>query len=1758
MDTEMISELIGVNRIAPNPVLSPSRPTKHRDLEFFDVAGLFVAACRDHARRPAYKIDGEWISYADCATRISRIADSLRYTLQRHTAESGKQPVIAVLLPNSYFVLECFFVAAVTGSIVFPLNDRLSAPELERGLHASGATVLLTSASYAKTLSAINWASTSVATVLWAGTAADLPILEHRSWDSLQSGTPFDRGSIQLESLLTYLHGFNTSGTTGQVKTILHSHSNVLAHTLATIDALGLSAEDRHCWAHVGPMFHVGDAVFVWIAVLLGAEHVFHDNRLDVGKVASLLSAERVTIVKLVPSMLQLLCSSEAVKRLQFPDLLWILTGGAAPDAALVRRTAELFGCDFIQGYGMTEATCHIAFKSEVRASEYEGLRVLPGLGVRIVDEDEQVIGSGRVGEITLNGPTIFDRCVLNGEFLAPADGFTADGFYRSGDLGFLDDDGKLHIVGRKKDMINVGGENVFAWEIEQIVRSLPGVKECAAFAVPHELLGEIVELAVVRCSEDLSTDQIKETCRKHLASFKVPHRTHFVEQLPRTPTGKVQKHLILEQLKAAAGPAAEATSPSGAGQIAQTVRQIVTGYMATLTSELIDPDEPLFDAGLDSLGALDLIVRFERRFQTTVSQTLLYDHPTISQLVAYFEAHAGTAGARAEPGHFSKDDKHRVAAAPEAGRRSPINPGSLLLQSIGILIRPIVLALSVVPVLVLFDLCARQLSGLQLLLTGPLWLGLLMADTMLIVVLLSWLLGSAKMKECPLWSPAYLRWLFVHNLFRSLEIPLGVLRGTPVLNTFYRLCGATIGKGVQLHTVALHDLDNVHIGDYTFVGRDVNLQPAEIGAGMLVRQPIHIGSGCLVGPNATILGGTQIPDGTLVPALATLSKSTAAPKFKTSPSPKAVFSTWRSRVRSLVGYMLVGYVVSAAIGLGMLFVQHAVAMTGADLPSISGVLLTDTSRSSPSLSFFAAIALAIYLVIPACYFALVVVCKRVLLTNLSPKQASKEFSLHPSWSHWLYSRLIDVPFFRMYLRLNVMSHWSKWNYQLLGSRIGSRPFLAAPYTAEPELIELADNTMVAGNVSAYGIHPLNGTIDNVRLGSSAIVANSCVLQAGAKLSERTLLGDLSSTSGGDASLPDTISVGAPPKVVGRTNFRSETISSPRYVLNQSALILLQWTCLSTSNVIGFLAMGLCFNSLVAIAPIWAVWIGLLILPVVPRLVKTGFVPLFKWVVLGKVRAEEYPAYGWHYSRWVLLETVIMDAEPAFLTQLHGTLWLSLLWRSLGARVGSNTCILSSSLGCEFDLKDIGANVVLQHQSLVFGHSIEHHSLLFKAVKIEDNAEIGGCAIVEAGAVVGKGAVVHPNRAVHARQTRTATGSKPAAPPASSSPVTQLILHSPPSKNETMSIVIDHNELADISRRIFAAAGSNQQEAAIVTEHLVEANLRGHDSHGVGMIPMYLRNLGKGTLRPNCTGRITSDNGPLVVYDGERGYGQIAARKATELGIARARENGVAVIALRNAHHIGRIGTYGEMCADAGLVSMHFVNITDQRPTVAPWRGSDARFGTNPVCVAIPAAEAGRPVILDMATSVIALGKVRVARNKGEQLSPGILLGADGQPTTDPGAMYRQPRGALVTFGEHKGYALAFICELLGGAIAGGGTMRPESQASGTTTNGMLSVIIDPLRLVDRTWLIDEIKAMTDYVTASPPVRPDVPVLIPGDLERQSRARRISDGVPIDDETWREIVEAAKSLNVPIGTPRIVIRPDSASSELVNSIHSQF
>jgi uncharacterized oxidoreductase len=226
------------------------------------------------------------------------------------------------------------------------------------------------------------------------------------------------------------------------------------------------------------------------------------------------------------------------------------------------------------------------------------------------------------------------------------------------------------------------------------------------------------------------------------------------------------------------------------------------------------------------------------------------------------------------------------------------------------------------------------------------------------------------------------------------------------------------------------------------------------------------------------------------------------------------------------------------------------------------------------------------------------------------------------------------------------------------------------------------------------------------------------------------------------------------------------------------------------------------------------------------------------------------------------------------------------------------------------------------------------------------------------------------------------------------------------------------------------------------------------------------------------------------------------------------------------------VGAYGELASAAGLVSLHFVNVTDHRAIVAPFRGTDARFVTNPVCIALPGTERQPALLLDMATSAIAMGKVRVAKNEGHEVDAGILIDAKGKPTRDPNVMYGEPQGALLPFGGHKGYALAVVTELLAGALSGGPTIQPANPRLGGVINNMFTVLIDPVRFAGLDWFRRETEGFVAYVKASPPADPGAPVLVPGEPERIAREKRLRDGIEVDPTTWEEIVQAAGTFGI--------------------------
>jgi len=337
------------------------------------------------------------------------------------------------------------------------------------------------------------------------------------------------------------------------------------------------------------------------------------------------------------------------------------------------------------------------------------------------------------------------------------------------------------------------------------------------------------------------------------------------------------------------------------------------------------------------------------------------------------------------------------------------------------------------------------------------------------------------------------------------------------------------------------------------------------------------------------------------------------------------------------------------------------------------------------------------------------------------------------------------------------------------------------------------------------------------------------------------------------------------------------------------------------------------------------------------------------------------------------------------------------------------------------------------------------------------------------------------------------------------------------------NVLIDEGRLHAFVADIFRTAGSSERESELIAQHLVVSNLRGHDSHGVGAVPIYIRNLRAGDLLPNQALTLVTETDSFLICDGNGGYGQVMARDAMEIGIGKAQSNGVALVGLRNSHHIGRIGHWAEQCADSGLVSIHFVNVVSD-PCVAPFGGSAARVGTNPFSVGIPR-DGQRPIILDFATSKLAVGKVRVAMNQGKQLPPGALLTPGGEPTTDPSVLFRQPKGVLLPFGDHKGWGLSLACELLGAALTGG-KVQAAPKTRNATINCLLSIIIAPERLGTADTFSSEIDAFVEWVRSGG----NAGVLLPGDVEAMMTAERKAGGVPVDAKTWADIVAAAREV----------------------------
>ena len=336
---------------------------------------------------------------------------------------------------------------------------------------------------------------------------------------------------------------------------------------------------------------------------------------------------------------------------------------------------------------------------------------------------------------------------------------------------------------------------------------------------------------------------------------------------------------------------------------------------------------------------------------------------------------------------------------------------------------------------------------------------------------------------------------------------------------------------------------------------------------------------------------------------------------------------------------------------------------------------------------------------------------------------------------------------------------------------------------------------------------------------------------------------------------------------------------------------------------------------------------------------------------------------------------------------------------------------------------------------------------------------------------------------------------------------------------------VQANQLCEVSAAILAACAAPDADAVLVAKELVEANLMGIDSHGVIRIPQYVEAVRRNEIVPGAPVCIELQTAGAAVVDCAWNFGIVAAHKILEIAEEMAQSQAIACVTSHHAHHVGRLGAYVQRLAERGFVSLAVANGARSGHWVTPWGGREGRLATNPLAFGAP----GDPIVLDMSTSMISEGKIRLLAQQGTHIPSGCILDAHGCPTTDPEAFYGPPMGTILPFGGalgYKGFGLSLMVEILGSTL--GGTSVPPDGAPNTYLNGFTVIVFHPDAFSDR--FVETIDKLCAYITSCPPATDSSGVVMPGGYDFAMRKKRLAEGIPIAENTWEALRKTAASL----------------------------
>ena len=486
--------------------------------------------------------------YRELVVRIRRLAMQL--------AKLGvtKGTVVSIIAANGVEFFETYYACAILGAILNPINTRLSTGEIAQILSDAGSSTLILSARRSESVADFCKANPALELVIFFGGEPEvLPPLMSFNYDSLlKLGEQYtlDAFATTASDLAQIYY---TSGTTGKPKGVMLTHQNIVTHAISAIAELQLSTSD--VWLHAAPMFHLADAWATFAITAVGGKHVMLPV-FDASNALRLIQEEAVSITNVIPTMVIAMLKNEQITKYEYKSLRLLLTGGAPISSELVKKLIDVFKCEYVQTYGLTETSPYLTFSlpssSNKAASidEYIAERSRTGrpfmpVELKVVHPDGTPVAPNdkEVGEIIVRGPTITPGYWKQPE--ATAEAFS-NGWFHTGDLAVMNGNGSINIVDRKKDVILTGGETVYSIEVENVLYTHPAVQECAVVGIPHTLWGESLNAAIVkRTATEVTEAELIEYVREKIAHYKAPRQIFFLDELPKTGSGKIWKQGI-------------------------------------------------------------------------------------------------------------------------------------------------------------------------------------------------------------------------------------------------------------------------------------------------------------------------------------------------------------------------------------------------------------------------------------------------------------------------------------------------------------------------------------------------------------------------------------------------------------------------------------------------------------------------------------------------------------------------------------------------------------------------------------------------------------------------------------------------------------------------------------------------------------------------------------------------------------------------------------------------------------------------------------------------------------------------------------------------------------------------------------------------------------------------------------------------------------------------------------------------------------